>query len=132
MMPDTLARIHAASFTQPRPWTETEFTDLARDPANFLIAYTEGFLLGRTVLDEAELLTLAVAPEARRMGLGRALLTEFAHTSTERGACEAFLEVASDNAPAIALYASAGWQRAGTRRDYYAPGIDAMVMRREM
>ena len=51
MMPDTLARIHAASFTQPRPWTETDFTDLARDPANFLIAYTEGFLLGRTVAD---------------------------------------------------------------------------------
>ena len=99
---------------------------------NFLLIRPQGFLLGRSVSDEAELLTLAVAPEARRMGVARALLAEFAHTSHARGAREAFLEVASDNAPAIALYASAGWQRAGTRRDYYAPGIDAMVMRREM
>ena len=133
MTPEALAAIHARCFpSHPRPWSAPEFADLLANRLNFLLTRPEGFLLGRVIADEAELLTLAVAPEARRMGLGRALLTEFAHTSTERGACEAFLEVASDNAPAIALYASAGWQRAGTRRDYYAPGIDAMVMRLEM
>ena len=132
MTPDTLARIHAASFTQPRPWTETEFTDLARDPANFLIAYTEGFLLGRTGLDEAELLTLAVAPEARRLGIGAALLSRFETEARTRGAVTAFLEVASDNAPAQALYRAAGWQDAGRRRNYYAAGIDAVVMRKDL
>ena len=132
MTPDTLARIHAASFTQPRPWTETEFTDLARDPATFLIAYTEGFLLGRTVLDEAELLTLAVAPEARRQGSGATLLNLFETMAQERGAVTAFLEVASDNAPARALSDSAAWQDAGRRRNYYAAGIDAIVMRKDL
>ena len=133
MTPEALAALHARCFpAHPRPWSAAEFSDLIGNRLNFLLIRPQGFLLGRVVADEAELLTLAVAPEARRMGLGRALLAEFAHTSTARGAREAFLEVASDNAPAIALYASAGWQRAGTRRDYYAPGIDAMVMRREM
>ena len=133
MTPEALAALHARCFpAHPRPWSTAEFSDLIGNRLNFLLIRPQGFLLGRVVADEAELLTLAVAPEARRMGLGRALLAEFAHTSTARGAREAFLEVASDNAPAIALYASAGWQRAGTRRDYYAPGIDAMVMRLEM
>ena len=133
MTPEVLAALHARCFpAHPRPWSTGEFSELLDNRLNFLLIRPQGFLLGRVVADEAELLTLAVAPEARRRGVGRALLAEFAHTSHARGAREAFLEVASDNAPAIALYASAGWQRAGTRRDYYAPGIDAMVMRREM
>ena len=131
MTPEALAALHARGFpSHPRPWSAAEFTDLLANRLNFLLIRPQGFLLGRTVSDEAELLTLAVAPEARRMGLGRNLLAEFAHRSLARGAREAFLEVASDNAPAIALYASAGWQPAGTRRNYYAPGIDAIVMRR--
>ena len=110
MTPDQLAALHARCFPgHPRPWSAAEFADL--------------------LADEAELLTLAVAPEARRMGLARALLAEFAQVSSARGAHEAFLEVASDNAPAIALYTGNGWQGAGIRRDYYAPGIDAVVMR---
>ena len=133
MTPEALAALHARCFpAHPRPWSTGEFSELLDNRLNFLLIRPQGFLVGRVVADEAELLTLAVAPEARRMGLGRALLAEFAHTSTARGAREAFLEVASDNAPAIALYASAGWQRAGTRRDYYAPGIDAIVMRHEL
>ena len=130
MTPDQLAALHARCFPgHPRPWSAAEFADLLANALNFVLIRPQGFLLGRVVADEAELLTLAVAPEARRMGLARALLAEFAQVSSARGAHEAFLEVASDNAPAIALYASAGWQRAGTRRDYYAPGIDAVVMR---
>ena len=133
MTPDDLAALHARCFPgHPRPWSAAEFTDLLNNRLNFLLIRPHGFLLGRTVSDEAELLTLAVAPEARRMGLGRTLLAEFAHTSTARGGREAFLEVASDNAPAIALYASADWQRAGTRRGYYAPGIDALILRRDL
>ena len=49
-----------------------------------------------------------------------------------RGAVTAFLEVASDNAPAQALYRAAGWQDAGRRRNYYAAGIDAVVMRKDL
>lgn len=135
MTPEALAALHARCFPfpgHPRPWSADEFAGLLGNRLNFLLIRPGGFLLGRSVADEAELLTLAVAPEARRAGLGRALLAEFDQTSTARGAREAFLEVASVNAPAIALYASAGWERAGLRRDYYAPGIDAIVMRRAL
>ena len=130
MTPDQLAALHARCFPgHPRPWSAAEFADLLANALNFVLIRPQGILLGRVVADEAELLTLAVAPEARRMGLARALLAEFAQASSARGAGEAFLEVASDNAPAIALYTGNGWQGAGIRRDYYAPGIDAVVMR---
>lgn len=128
MTPDELAAIHAASFTRPRPWTADEFRGLLAEPANFLIARDTGFLLGRTVLDEAELLTVAVAPQARRAGLGATLLASFEDQARARGAATAFLEVAGDNAAAAALYAGAGWRAAGRRRDYYGTGIDAVIM----
>ena len=130
MTPEELAHIHAASFTHPRPWSAAEFAALLRDPANFLIAREDGFILGRTILDEAELLTLAVAPEARQRGFGTMLLHAFEIAARERGAATAFLEVASTNATALALYHRAAWQDAGRRRNYYAAGLDAVVMRK--
>ena len=128
MTPEDLARIHAASFTRPRPWNADEFRALLAEPANFLITRDSGLLLGRSILDEAELMTLAVAPEGRRAGTGAALLAAFEDRARARGAVTAFLEVASDNAAAQALYARAGWQNAGRRRDYYGGGVDAVVM----
>lgn len=132
MKPDDLAAIHAASFTRPRPWSADEFRALLAEPTNFLIARDRGFLLGRTVLDEAELMTVAVAPDARRAGTGAALLAEFEAEAQVRGAVTAFLEVASDNAAAQALYSAKGWQNAGRRRNYYGGGVDALVMQKAL
>ncbi|MEF9601990.1 GNAT family N-acetyltransferase [Paracoccus sp. PXZ] len=131
MTPEALAALHGRCFAaHPRPWSATEFEALLAGPLNFLLTRPRAFLLGRAIADEAELLTLAVAPEARRQGLASALLADFAATSRARGAREAFLEVVSDNAPAMALYAGAGWEIIGKRRNYYAPGVDAVLMRR--
>lgn len=131
MTPDQLAALHMRCFrTHPRPWSAAEFADLLASPLNFLLTRPHGFLLGRTIADEAELLTVAVAPKARRQGIGAALLTQFADTARQRGANTAFLEVASDNSAAISLYESRGWTHAGNRRNYYAPSIDAIIMRR--
>lgn len=131
MASDDLAALHLRCFFgHPRPWSAPEFEDLLNSPLNFLLTRPQGFLLGRAVAGEAELLTLAVAPEARRQGVGSALLRDFAVASQARGAAEAFLEVAEGNAGAIALYAGRGWESAGRRRNYYAPGIDAILMRR--
>jgi [ribosomal protein S18]-alanine N-acetyltransferase len=130
-----LSALHGRCFTAPRPWTEAEFTGFLADPLAFLLVEGDaGFLLGRAVAGEAELLTLAVAPEARRLGLGRKLVSRFLYQARLRGADSAFLEVAEDNAPARALYARAGFQTAGRRRGYY-PGadgraVDALVLRR--
>ncbi|MBY5973995.1 ribosomal protein S18-alanine N-acetyltransferase [Ferrimonas balearica] len=132
----TLARIHAACFTTPRPWTAQELDRLIVDPACFLVAEPGGFLLGRTTLDEAEILTLAVDPAHRRQGLGRTLVAAFEETARARGATIAFLEVAADNAPAIALYLGAGFVRAGRRPRYYrAPDgemKDAEILRKDL
>lgn len=131
--PAQLAALHQRCFAaHPRPWSEAEFGEIISNPLNFLLARPQGFLLGRTVAGEAELLTLAVAPEYRRQGIAAGLLAEFARTALGRGARDAFLEVASGNAPAIAAYTRAGWIRAGLRRGYYAPGIDALVMRLDL
>lgn len=89
----------------------------------------DGFLLGRVITDEAELLTLAVAPQARRAGCGRALTQAFVETARSRGALHLFLEVSADNIAAQALYRGLGWSEAGRRRGYYGTGIDAIVMR---
>jgi ribosomal-protein-alanine N-acetyltransferase len=126
--PDRLAHLHARCFTRPRPWSAAEFAALLDSPHAFLLTRPQGFLLGRVVADQAELLTLAVAPDARRQGIARDLATEFAATSRARGAAYAFLEVAADNAPAQALYHASGWAESGRRRRYYGPDLDAIVM----
>lgn len=134
MTPAELARLHAACFTTPRPWSEAEFAGFLSSRLVFLLTEPGGFLLGRVIADEAEILTLAVDPGLRRAGIGRRLVTAFLSESARRGASSAFLEVAAGNAPARALYAAAGFGESGRRRGYYtSPGgvaEDAVVMAR--
>lgn len=132
--PEALAALHAACFTVPRPWGADEFAGLLARPDTFLLQEPAGFLLGRALAGEAELLTLAVAPDRRRNGTGRQLVGGFLAEAAARGAEAAFLEVAEDNLAAIALYDHSGFIRAGRRRGYYAHPdgrrVDALVMTR--
>ena len=135
MTPDALAALHARAFTMPRPWNAEEFAGWLADPLAFLLVEGDaGFLLGRAVAGEAELLTVAVAPEARGRGLGQRLVSRFLYQARLRGADVAFLEVAKDNAPALAVYSRAGFTESGRRRGYYrtpaGQPVDALVMRR--
>ncbi len=137
MTPDALAALHARCFQTPPPYSAADFARFAADPLAFLLVEGDaGFLLGRAVAGEAELLTVAVAPEARRLGTGRTLLARFLYQARVRGAERAFLEVSALNVAAIALYESAGFERAGLRRNYYlAPDgarIDALVLARNL
>lgn len=132
MTPDDLARLHASCFTRPRPWSANEFRNLSAAQGSLLLTDGAAFLLGRVIGPEAELLTLAVDPAARRRGQGRALVTRFLAAARAQGAETAFLEVAADNAAAIALYAATGWTEAGRRRGYYGEGIDALVLRHDL
>lgn len=91
-----------------------------------------GHLIGQVVLDEAELWTVAALPEARRTGVGRALLREAHALWREMGATVAHLEVRDDNHGARALYAAEGWREVGRRRGYYADGEDAVLCRVEL
>jgi ribosomal-protein-alanine N-acetyltransferase len=78
---------------------------------------------------DADLQTIAVAPRAQGRGLGRELLDRAIAEARHRGCSQVMLEVAHDNEPAIALYASVGFESLGRRRDYYGPGLDAVIMR---
>ena len=137
MTADDLAALHARCFTTPRPWDAAAFAGFLDDPLAFVLVEGDAwFILGRAVAGEAELLTLAVAPEARRRGLGRKLVARFLYQARLRGAETAFLEVAADNAAAIGLYARAGFAQTGVRRGYYrrpeGAAVDALTMARPL
>ena len=95
----------------------------------------QGFSLLRTVADEAELLLLAVAPPARRRGIGSALLEHFMAHAEALGVRRLHLEVRDGN-PAIAMYSAFGFAPEGRRRKYYAGSDgsehDAVTMSRKL
>ena len=139
-----LADLHAASFD--RPWTEDTLRELLAAPGALalcadgvgtMVGGGEGFILVRRVLDEAEVLTLAVHPAGRRQGGGRALVEAVADLLALAGVVELRLEVAVDNVPARALYAAAGFEPTGRRRGYYAreggaAPVDAVTLMRRL
>lgn len=129
---ERLAAIHRQCFTTPRPWAAAEIEGILATPGAFLLSEPEGFLIGRVLADEAELLTLAVAPAARRRGIAARLLAAFLDRAGRAGASRAFLEVAADNAAARALYARAGFAESGRRPRYYrrpdGTATDALIL----
>jgi ribosomal-protein-alanine N-acetyltransferase len=126
-----LAALHAAAFPEAERWDAAAIGGLLALPGAFgVVRPGQGFVLARVAADEAEILTLAVAPDARRQGGGAALLAAAMAQAALRGAAAMFLEVSEGNAAARALYAAAGFAEAGRRRRYYADGADALVLRR--
>ncbi|MDA7429325.1 ribosomal protein S18-alanine N-acetyltransferase [Primorskyibacter aestuariivivens] len=134
MTPEALAGLHGRVFE--RGWSAADFAAYRDDPACVLIARPEGFALARVTLDEAEILTIATAPEQRRKGIARLLLADLLDRVSTRGARHIFLEVAADNAPARALYDAAGFKQIAVRKGYYprhdGPPADALVLRKPL
>jgi ribosomal-protein-alanine N-acetyltransferase len=133
-----MAAAHAAAFDVA--WGECEFKDLLEGEGIFgLLASDDaplGVVLCRIAADEMEVLTLAVAPRARRRGVAKALMVAALGAARQTGVAAVFLEVAVDNDAAAALYAGMGFRRAGLRRGYYDRGdagtADALVMRLDL
>lgn len=116
--PALLAAIHAEAFDAP--WDESSLAELLASPGVFAVAEGDGFILIRVVVDEAEILTLAVRPAARRAGLGGRLVEAAVVRAAALGAERLFLEVAQGNSAARALYARSGFVEMGRRRGYYS------------
>lgn len=127
-----LAALHAAAFPPGAAWNSGTIATLLGMEGVVGLHGAGGFILARRVLDEAEILTLAVHPDHRRKGIGETLVGMAAAVTAAAGARVMFLEVAEENAPAMALYAKAGFEKAGRRRDYYAPGAHAWLLRRSL
>jgi [ribosomal protein S18]-alanine N-acetyltransferase len=134
--PQALAALHAAAFTTPRPWRSEEFAAFLADDTCDLVPLPGGFALIRSVADEAELLTIAVAQGQRRKGIATNLLAQCLSLARARGCDRLFLEVAAANSAAIALYEKAGFIRTGRRPDYYTQPdgtrSDAIIMARDL
>ena len=125
-----LAAIHAAAFPPRDAWGEDAIAlQLALPGAFGLIDERGGMLLGRITVDEAEVLTLAVAPLERRQGIATGLLRATTERVRAHGGTAMFLEVAIGNAPALALYRREGFIEVGRRRHYYSNSSDALVLR---
>lgn len=141
---DALAEIHANAFR--RGWSNAEFEALlVQRGVHAVVAHSRrtfggpvpaGFILYRVVADEAEILSVAVAPGFRRRGIGRALMDEVLRHVYREGVTRIHLEVEDSNAAAIGLYKRAEFRESGTRKGYYRQGREApggaLVMLREL
>ena len=140
MTPDVLARLHAQCFRLPPPWSAADFAQMLSDPACVMLHRADAealhaFVLFRLAADEAELLTLATAPAARRKGFARALVCDGLAAVARRGARQCFLEVAATNIAARGLYQTLGFAQVGQRKAYYrgAEGVaDALVLKAKL
>ena len=131
-----LSEIHASAFKHERPWSHVEFENLCAQPSTCLISDPHCFALGRVVEDELEVLSVACDPSHQRQGRGRTVLETMFKVSIVRGAKWAFLEVAADNIPALQLYKSLGFEKAGLRKNYYTRAsqskCDANILRKSL
>jgi ribosomal-protein-alanine N-acetyltransferase len=145
---DRMAAIERLSFSDP--WSSDAFASALRlSHVRCLVAESAGppdgggeengvgTMLGYVVAllmgDEGEIADLAVAPSARRQGIGRILLDRVAGEAAECGVRTVYLEVRESNLPALGLYRSRGFAPVGRRRGYYhGPPEDALVLRREL
>lgn len=134
--------LHQASFTSG--WPQEAFSDLLSRTHCLGLGVPQGgtpdpgaagpdlfgFVLVSIVADEAEILTLAVAPNVRRRGIARALLEQATVSAKASGASSLFLEVSTDNTAAIGLYTTFGFEEVARRKGYYKSegGADAVVM----
>ena len=121
------------------PWSASQYKEefsaptrhfvVALDNEQNIIGYAGVFAPGAA---EADVLTVGVVPNYRGQGIARqlmALLTDWAHN---QGSTAMMLEVKVDNVEAIGLYESLGYSKLNTRKDYFGPGLDALVMRLEL
>ena len=125
-----LARIAARSLVEP--WGEASLAEeLAREKTSALVAVRTGrpigFVLGWLVAGEAQVLAVAVSPDERRAGVGRALLSAYIRDMRESGATRLLLEVRAGNHAARRLYDGLGLAQEGRRAGYYGNGEDALL-----
>ena len=128
--------IEAASFGDP--WPVSSFASLVRERHAYFTVIDDGgvvigYLIALLVADQGDVVNVAVAPAARRRGLGALLLDDALRAAAAAGAGSLHLDVRESNLAARALYASRGFVGGGRRRRYYSnPDEDALVLRRDL
>jgi [ribosomal protein S18]-alanine N-acetyltransferase len=143
-----LAELNRRCFLEPdgtgvagTPWTARDMAEILALPGAFaVLAVVEGepvgFLLGRSVLEDCEILSLGVLADSRRSGHGRRLLRAAGEAALRRGARRLILEVSQRNAGAQAFYRAEGFATLAHRKNYYlfpdGSSADAVVCARDL
>jgi ribosomal-protein-alanine N-acetyltransferase len=135
-----IAALHVVLF--PTAWERDAIQALIEHPASLALVATRpgrvvaGFIIAQIAADEAEILTIGVAPDQQRHGIGRQLVEGAARSASRSEARRLFLDVADSNVAARALYASCGFAEIGRRKAYYTlPGgtrEDALQLARDL
>ena len=126
-----VASIEEMSFSLP--WSLESLELMLTEQASALVALEDGRVLGYVgmmcVLDEGQIINVAVHPDARRRGVGRTLMQAAEAYAKERGIVFLSLEVRESNIAARSLYSSLGWEEQGIRKGFYShPVENACVM----
>ena len=130
-----IAQIEKLCFSDP--WSEKSVaSELNNRLSLWLVALdgdtVAGYVGSQSVLDEADMMNVAVHPDYRRQGIGRDLVLALADALKEKGIRGLMLEVRASNAPAIALYEQLGFRQVGMRPNYYRnPKENALILRKE-
>ena len=131
---DAIARVENACFSTPWSIDAIKHEICENKLANFMIACDEennivGYIGIWTLLDECQINKIAVMPEKRKIGIGKAILNHVLEFTRDIGVKNWYLEVRESNTAAQALYRSAGFSSVGTRKNYYInPVEDAVLM----
>jgi len=134
---DEIAALHARLFDPP--WDAPAIARLVEHPAAaaFVAQAREpramaGFVIGQLAADEAEILSIGVAPEWQRRGVARAMMDGLVRAARRAEAKRLFLEVAEDNEAAMALYKALNFAAVGRRKGYYertgGTRVDAVIL----
>ena len=119
------------------PWSERSIaSELDNNLAFWLVAVegetVAGYIGSQTVMEETDMMNVAVHPDFRRQGIAEALVNGLVEHLKAMGSRCLTLEVRASNAPAIALYEKLGFTEIGRRKNYYRnPREDALILRKE-
>lgn len=128
--------VHAieTSVFEVDPWSAEQFWgELAQPTREYVVAEDAGTIIGYAgaylLPPDSDVQTIAVAPAEQGRGVGRILLEELIAIAVRHDCAQLLLEVRSDNESAIGMYERFGFESISKRRDYYASGVDALIMR---
>ena len=119
------------------PWSDQSVASELVNPLScWLVAEEDGVVAGyvgsQTVIDESDMMNVAVHPDHRRKGVAEALVTELVEALKLRGSLRLTLEVRASNEPAKSLYEKLGFCQVGLRKNYYRnPKEDALILQKE-
>lgn len=124
-MLNEIVALHKQCFPD-KPWSESDFMELKKSGCE-IVASKNGFIVWRTTADEAEIITIGVAPNMRRSGIAESMILLMEQELKKQNVVNIFLEVSEVNYPAKKLYEKLGFKAVGKRPKYY-DGTDAIIM----